>query len=170
MRARAAIRVGLALIALGVPLVTAAQWGEPPGRKYDIAASRELHIGGASLQVDFSAGAFDLPVDTLMQHVQAAASAVATYYGRFPVARARLLIIPVTGKRGVFGGTTWGDMGGWPGFTRIHIGQHTTTEDLADDWMMTHELVHMAFPSLPDDQHWMEEGLATYVEPIARVQ
>ncbi len=26
------------------------------------------------------------------------------------------------------------------------------------------------FPSLPDDQHWMEEGLATYVEPIARVQ
>ena len=35
---------------------------------------------------------------------------------------------------------------------------------------MTHELVHMAFPSLPDDQHWMEEGLATYIEPIARVQ
>ena len=28
----------------------------------------------------------------------------------------------------------------------------------------------MAFPSLPDDQHWMEEGLATYVEPIARVE
>jgi hypothetical protein len=23
---------------------------------------------------------------------------------------------------------------------------------------------------LPDDQHWMEEGLATYIEPIARVQ
>jgi hypothetical protein len=35
--------------------------------------------------------------------------------------------------------------------------------------MMTHELVHMAFPSLPDDQHWMEEGQATYIEPIARV-
>ncbi len=35
---------------------------------------------------------------------------------------------------------------------------------------MTHELVHMAFPSLPDDQHWMEEGLSTYIEPVARVQ
>jgi len=35
---------------------------------------------------------------------------------------------------------------------------------------MTHELTHMAFPSLPDEQHWMEEGLATYIEPIARVQ
>jgi hypothetical protein len=28
----------------------------------------------------------------------------------------------------------------------------------------------MAFPGLPDDQHWMEEGLSTYIEPIARVQ
>ena len=48
--------------------------------------------------------------------------------------------------------------------------QHTTTSELAEDWTTTHELVHMAFPTLPDDQHWMEEGLATYVEPIARVQ
>ena len=34
---------------------------------------------------------------------------------------------------------------------------------------MTHELVHILFPSLPDDEHWMEEGLATYIEPLARV-
>ena len=54
--------------------------------------------------------------------------------------------------------------------TRVRIGQHATQEDLKDDWTMTHELDHMAFPSLPDDQHWMEEGLATYVEPIARVE
>jgi predicted metalloprotease with PDZ domain len=67
-------------------------------------------------------------------------------------------------------GTTWGDMHGMPGFTRIRLGQHSTEKDLAEDWTMTHELVHMAFPSLPDEQHWMEEGLATYIEPIARVQ
>jgi hypothetical protein len=67
-------------------------------------------------------------------------------------------------------GTTWGDMHGMHGFTRIRLGQHSTEKDLAEDWTMTHELVHMAFPSLPDDQHWMEEGLSTYVEPVARVQ
>jgi hypothetical protein len=66
-------------------------------------------------------------------------------------------------------GTTWPGMNGFQGFTRIRIGQHTTTAELAEDWTTTHELVHMAFPTLPDDQHWMEEGLATYVEPIARV-
>lgn len=66
-------------------------------------------------------------------------------------------------------GTTWGDMGGWPGFTRIRIGERITQSDLDEDWMMTHELVHMALPSLPDDEHWMEEGLATYIEPLARL-
>ena len=170
MRVCATIRVALAVALVGLAIVSCGQWGEPPGHPFEIAASRQLQIGGATLQVDLAEGAMDLPVDTLMQHVQAAASAVATYYGRFPVARARVLIVPVEGKRGVFGGTTWGDMHGWPGFTRIHMGQHTTAADLADDWMMTHELVHMAFPSMPDDQHWIEEGLATYVEPIARVQ
>jgi hypothetical protein len=121
------------------------------------------------LQVDIAEGPLDLPKDVIVAHVEAAASAVATYYGLFPVPRARILLIPVADHHGVMQGTTWGDMHGVPGFTRIRIGEHTTKADLADDWMMTHELVHMAFPSMPDDQHWIEEGLATYIEPIARV-
>ena len=35
---------------------------------------------------------------------------------------------------------------------------------------MTHEMVHLAFPSVPEQHHWIEEGIATYVEPIARAQ
>ena len=34
--------------------------------------------------------------------------------------------------------------------------------------MLTHEMVHFGFPSVEDDHHWIEEGAATYVEPIAR--
>jgi hypothetical protein len=52
----------------------------------------------------------------------------------------------------------------------MRLGRHVTGRDLVDDWTMTHEFVHMALPSLPDNQSWMEEGLATYVEPIARAQ
>ena len=141
-----------------------------PDRGYEIATSRQLHPGGAELQVDFASGEMDLPIDTVLAHVRSAASAVTTYFGRFPVNRARILIVPVPGKSGILQGTTWGDMSGFQAFTRIRIGQHSTTADLADDWTTTHELVHMAFPSLPRDQHWMEEGLATYVEPIARVE
>jgi hypothetical protein len=140
-----------------------------PGRGVEIAQSRQIKIGDAVVQVDLARGAMDLPVDTVIAHIQAAISAVTTYYGRFPVAKARILIIPVEDRHGILQGTTWGDMGGFQGFTRIRIGQHTTAAELAEDWTMTHELVHMAFPSLPDDQHWMEEGQATYIEPIARV-
>src|SRR5258708_12201474 len=52
----------------------------------------------------------------------------------------------------------------------MRLGQHETEEELSEDWTITHEFVHLAFASLPDNQHWMEEGLATYVEPIARAQ
>lgn len=141
----------------------------PGGRNIVIAETDDIKVGASTLQVDFAEGPLDLPMPVILAHVAAAAGAVATYYGRFPVARARILIIPVEGRHGVLQGTTWGDMRGWPAFTRIRIGQHTTTADLADDWTTTHELVHSAFPSMPDEQHWIEEGLATYVEPIARV-
>lgn len=139
-------------------------------RGLEVATSRRLQVGGAELQVDFASGEIDLPIDTVLAHVRSAALAVSTYFGRFPVNRARVLLIPVPGRSGILQGTTWGDRFGFPAFTRIRIGQHTTTADLATDWIMTHELVHMAFPSLPHDQHWMEEGMATYVEPIARVE
>jgi hypothetical protein len=141
-----------------------------PGSHLPIQSTETLKIGGASLQVDFAAGALDLPTAQVLPWVERAAKAVTVYYGRFPLQTARILIVPAAGERGVMQGTTWGDMHGMPGFTRIRLGQHSTEKDLAEDWTMTHELVHMAFPSLPDDQHWMEEGLSTYIEPIARVQ
>jgi len=133
-----------------------------------IAETDEIKVGGSTVQVDFAAGPLDIAKVAILAHVQAAVSAVATYYGRFPVDRARILVIPVAGREGMLQGTTWGGIRGVPGFTRIRIGEHTTQADLTEDWMMTHELVHMAFPSMPDDQHWIEEGLATYVESIAR--
>lgn len=161
---RVLVWISFALM-LAEPALSLAQ----PGHNLQIVATHELKIGGATLQVDFAAGPLDLSQDAILAHIQMAAKAVAAYYGRFPVDRDRILIVPWPDRDGVGGGTTWGDMAGFRAMTRIHIGQHATQADLNDDWMMTHELVHTAFPSLPDDQHWMEEGLATYVEPLARV-
>jgi hypothetical protein len=144
------------------------QWD--PARRYGPPRStRRLNVGGATLQVDFAQGDLDLSDDVILKRIETAARAVATYYGKFPVPRAHLFIVPAAGRDGVEG-TTWGDVGGWPGFTRIRLGQHITQQELAADWTITHELVHMAFPTQQDDQHWIEEGLATYIEPVARVQ
>lgn len=151
--------------------ISHAQGPWDPARRYGPPrATRHLPIGGATLQVDFITGALDIPDDVILKRIEMAARAVTTYYGKFPVQRARILIVPVPDRSGVVQGTTWGDVGGWPAFTRIRFGQRTTQPELSADWTITHELVHSAFPTLPDDQHWMEEGLATYIEPIARVQ
>jgi len=57
-----------------------------------------------------------------------------------------------------------------PAFTIIHLGELTGQAELQNDWVMTHEMVHYAFPSMPVEHHWIEEGLATYVEPLARLE
>lgn len=141
----------------------------PPWRA-PVASTRSFTITGSTIQVDFAPGSLDLPTPQIMQWVENAATAVATYYGHFPVPRDRVLVVPTADRRGVFHGTTWGGVGGWPSFTRIAVGQHTIVAGLNQDWMMTHELSHTGLPSQDDNHHWIEEGMAVYVEPVARVQ
>ena len=153
------------------PCLLHAQFGrfrQPPWRQ-PVASSETITVGGSRIQIDLAPGTLDLPHAAILRWITRAAQAVTTYYGRFPLPSDRILVQPSPG-RGVFGGTTWGDVGGSPAFTRIHVGQNTTAAQLDDDWMMTHELIHTALPSLPDQNHWLEEGIAVYVEPIARAQ
>lgn len=135
-----------------------------------VASSTVLHIGGAAIHVDLGPGNLDLPRSDVLDWVRNAAHAVSTYYGHFPVESYRILIMPVSGESGILRGTTWGGVDGFPAFTRMALGQHTTGQDLDRDWEMTHEMVHTAFPAMSDNHHWIEEGLATYIEPIARAQ
>lgn len=152
-------------------LLPLASHSQPWRASQGIATTRTLSIGGGTIQVDFANGPpLDLSIDQVMQHIRAAATAVTTYYGHFPLNHDRILVIPTPNQRGdAIHGTTWGDVDGVQGFTRLRIDQHATMQDMAEDWVTTHELVHGAFPSMPDDQHWIEEGLATYIEPLARV-
>ena len=157
----------LLALALLTPFFANAQpWRPAAG----IASTHELKIGDSVLQVDFANGTMDPTIDQVLKHIREAAEAIALYYGRFPVTRARILVVPTQGgRREAIGGTTWGDVDGFPAFTRLRIAEHATQADLDDDWVTTHELDHMAFPNLPEENHWMEEGLASYVEPVARV-
>jgi len=134
----------------------------------------EIKAGQSIIHVTFARGKFDLPESAIEAWISNAGNAVVAYFGRFPAAQARILVRPVEGRSGVFSGTTYGSGFGAPGpFTRISVGQLTSQKELDRDWMMTHELVHMAFPDVAGDRrehHWIEEGMATYIEPIARAQ
>jgi hypothetical protein len=123
-------------------------------------------IGNSRIDVVIEKGALQVSKEELLKWVQWAAESVSAYYGHFPLPHLLLRIIPTDG-RGVRGGKTFGEKGG---FISIHVGSDTIFEGLATDWMLTHEMVHLSFPSVADNHHWIEEGIATYVEPIARVR
>jgi hypothetical protein len=52
----------------------------------------------------------------------------------------------------------------------IVVGEKTNKADLLRDWVMTHEMLHVAFPNMGPRQRWMEEGLSTYLEPLLRAR
>ena len=91
---------------------------------------------------------------------------MSVYFGKFPVASARVLIVPVPGD-GVQSGTTFGYRGA---AIRLMVGSDATEADLDDDWKAVHEMTHLALPDVEDSHLWLAEGIAVYVEPVARVQ
>lgn len=123
-------------------------------------------IGGARIDVTIDAGKLDFPQAEVMRWVKSAAESVTAYYRRFPVPRLVLRIASFEGT-GVRHGQTFGRDGG---LITISVGNKTPPAQLAEDWMLTHEMVHLAFPSVERNHHWMEEGLSVYVEPIARIR
>jgi len=123
-------------------------------------------IGSSRLDIVVGKGRFDVNKDGLLDWVRSAAESVAGYYGHFPLPHALIRITPGEGK-GIGHGMTFGESGG---LVTIRVGAETTRADFRSDWMLTHEMLHLAFPSVRRDHHWIEEGIATYVEPIARVR
>ena len=95
--------------------------------------------------------------------VDAAARDVSDYYGRFPVPRALVLLLE--GRRGVTRGKALGNGGA---SVSIWVAPTITPAALAADWLLVHEMVHFGLPNLPREHRWLEEGVATYVEPLAR--
>lgn len=125
-----------------------------------------LQSGGATIHVSFSAP----PAEPLKQAIQVwitkAATAVTTYYRRYP-ASAVNITVNLRNRWGVDDGHA----SGWNGAQiEIAVGRNNTTSQFDDDWILTHEMVHLALPSVARKHHWIEEGLATYVEPIARAR
>jgi hypothetical protein len=92
--------------------------------------------------------------------------AVEGYFGRFPVAALRLRVTANSSPGIGSGSTRVLDV------PTIEIAVHpeTKADQFANDWTLTHEMIHLAVPSLAPEHHWFEEGCATYIEPLARAR
>jgi len=123
-------------------------------------------VQGGEIAIEFSRAPVTLDRARMLAWVQESAHAVVIFYGRFPDEDLRLVVTPASG-RDIGGGRTWAHRGA---LIRIRVGESSTTDDYAQDWVLVHEMTHLALPSLADDHEWLEEGLATYVESLARAQ
>lgn len=121
----------------------------------------------ATLEVAILDAPLDSPRPELERWISASAQAVSEFWGGFPVRRALLMVVPVRGRQGVLFGKVLPESA--PGIALL-VGQHTEPGALYDDWVLVHELFHLGFPSFDGEGKWLDEGLATYYEPLIRAR
>jgi predicted metalloprotease with PDZ domain len=122
-----------------------------------------VRTGESSIQVDLEAN-LPVPREAIVEWVRRGAEAVTVYLGRFPV---KHLVIRVHGggEEAVGDGVTHGSSS-----IEVSLGRNAQAADLNGDWVLTHEMFHLAFPTLDNKYLWMMEGLSDYLEPVARAR
>ena len=128
-------------------------------------ASMELTVEGSRVHLELDPAAFADSAQVLAW-VRRSADIVARYYGRFPAREVTIRLVAVPGE-GVHGGRTWANP---DALIRVQLGREATEAQLRNDWVLVHEMTHLALPDTGESHAWLSEGLATYVEGVARVQ
>jgi hypothetical protein len=139
---------------------------EPPLSVFGAIETARVPLSPAAADLAILPGLTGVARDDLLAWVSRAGKAASAYYGRFPVPRVLVIMAP-DGPRGVGYGLTFGNGGA---SILMPLGTGVRPEGLERDWVLTHEMVHLALPNLRRQHHWLEEGIATYVEPIARAR
>ena len=126
----------------------------------------QVQLNASSICVVVEDAALNKQQPRLRAWIDRSAHIVADYYGQFP---APLVLIRLRGMdgSGVNGGRTTNEAGL---MIQMRVGRETTAEMLAADWVLVHEMVHLALPEVGRTHDWLAEGLATYVEGVARAQ
>lgn len=125
-----------------------------------------IDVPGGSIELAIGPGDTALPREDIVRWVEDSARAVAGYWGRFPMPGALVLFTVGSGWR-IGGGRT---LSGGGGTIAMQLGARATLPRYQADWVLVHELAHLGFPSVPRRHLWAQEGIASYVEPFARVR
>ncbi len=161
---RAILLLALALATIGVTW-TAAQ--AQSSQRAPPKITGELRHAGGVIRLTYEPEQLpNVEADALLDWVRKSATAISVYFGRFPVALADITIKARSGEIAV-GGRAWSDT-----VPRISItlNRRIGNRELARDSVLVHELAHLAIPDLDERHLWLHEGIATYVEFVARAQ
>jgi hypothetical protein len=123
-------------------------------------------VRGSSLCVLIDDAALSKRQALLREWIDRSARMVADYYGRFPAPVVLIKLQGIDGA-GVGGGRTTNESGL---MIQVRVGRDASPDALASDWVLVHEMVHLALPEVGRSHDWLAEGLAIYVEGVARAQ
>jgi hypothetical protein len=126
----------------------------------------EVPAGDTTIRLAAAPKDLGLTPEQVVSWVSASAGAVAAYYqGHLPARHALVVIMKGSGK------STRGEtLGGGGPAVIVRASDLVNPETTRDDWVVTHELLHVNFPDLGRPHAWLSEGLATYLEPVARAR
>jgi hypothetical protein len=175
-------------LSLPAGVAVSAPWQQLEGDRYliDPAASSGLRaavvfgqleqfdivVPGATLDVALLDGQPAAKLKEMRRWLSAAAAAVVAAYGRFPVPRVQVLIVPVNA-----GG--WGDheavpfgrvLRGGGAAIELFVNTRRPIEEYLSDWTAAHELSHFFHPLLAQQDAWLAEGLASYYQNVLRAR
>ena len=127
---------------------------------------KRLTFAGTRILLTVPAADFTLSADDIADWVLRSARATTTFFGRFPVAEVSIAIDATDGDE-----VSEGVADAAPDAAiRVAIGRRTTRAALRRDSTMVHEMAHLGFPDIDDAHLWLHEGIATYIEIVARAQ
>lgn len=123
--------------------------------------ARRIAVGASSIDLTIAPAKYGVSDDVIESVVSDAARGIASYYGTFPVPHLLVAVGPEGGAE---------TLGGGGASIFLPIEARTREAELRQSWVPTHEMIHVSFPSIPREQRWLSEGLATYVEPLVRAR
>jgi hypothetical protein len=139
---------------------------DSPGILFNPSQLETITVRGGTLDIAFVPAKRALTPAEIVSFVKTSADTVGAYYGRFPVKHVTVFVLAHDEKE------PFGRAIGEGGPTvLLFLGPGTAPSDLSADWVLVHELTHLGFPSVPrPEAAWLDEGMATYIEPVARVR
>jgi hypothetical protein len=138
--------------------------GEAAYTAFGSFRTAHAQLSGARFDVELLGPQLRMGDSAAVDWVKGAAACVSGLFGRFPV-DATVFVVPVSGAHEVVFGRVM-SLGG--ASVVLLFGDEARPSEMHDDWVVVHELFHLGCPSFVGEGHWLEEGLATYYEPVLR--
>ena len=124
----------------------------------------EVPAGDTTIRLAVAPKNLGLSPEQAESWIAAAAGAVAHYYQGHLPARHTLIVL----MKGAGASTRGETLGGGGPAVVVRASDLVSPTTTRDDWVVSHELLHANFPDLGRAHAWLSEGLATYLEPVAR--